>query len=493
MNTGLSVNDVVNVGVLLTPPAAQERNFGNLLILGDSEVIDTTQRQRLYTSLGQVGGDFSTTAPEYLAAALFFDQSPQPAQCYIGRWASSASSGLLLGGPLSTADQTLSNFTSITNGGISITIDGTPYNLTGLNFSAQTNLNGIASVIQTALGGAGTITWNPISANFQVRSGTTGTASAVTFATPGAGTDISDLTGLDAPSGGSISVGIAAETILAAVAIHDNMTSQWYGLKIASTITTSTNDKLGVSSYIEGTNNSHIVGYNSLDPAMLDPTSTTDLASVMQAAGFNRTFVMYSNTPHAAASVFGRAFTVDFDGTKTTITLKFQDEPGVTPETLTETQAQALNGKNCNVFVRYNNAISILQQGTMASGQFFDTVHGTDWLQNAIQTAIFNALYTSKTKIPQTDAGVNVLIAALSSELDQSVENGLVAPGVWNGPPVGAIVTGQSLSKGYYIYAPPIATQSAAARAARQSPVISAAIKLAGAIHSVDVILSVNS
>jgi uncharacterized protein DUF3383 len=63
---------------------------------------------------------------------------------------------------------------------------------------------------------------------------------------------------------------------------------------------------------------------------------------------------------------------------------------------------------------------------------------------------------------------------------------------VWLGPPIGEIITGQTLSTGYYIFAPPVASQSQAARAARQAPVLTACIKLAGAIHSASVILNVS-
>lgn len=129
----------------------------------------------------------------------------------------------------------------------------------------------------------------------------------------------------------------------------------------------------------------------------------------------------------------------------------------------------------------------------MSNGYFFDTIHGTDWLQNAIQTAVFNLLYTSSTKIPQTDAGVNQILTTVSQQLEQSVLNGLVAPGVWTGPNLGNIVTGQTLTKGYYVYAAPISTQSVADRASRKAPLVQAAIKLAGAIHSAAVIVSVNN
>jgi len=119
-------------------------------------------------------------------------------------------------------------------------------------------------------------------------------------------------------------------------------------------------------------------------------------------------------------------------------------------------------------------------------------VHGTDWLQNDLQTDVYNLLYTSPTKIPQTDAGINNILARISSRLEQAVANGLVAPGVWTGPAIGALNSGDTLSKGYYVYAPPIATQSQADREARKAPVIQCAIKLAGAVHMADIIVNVN-
>ncbi|MFX6035987.1 DUF3383 family protein, partial [Acinetobacter baumannii] len=41
------------------------------------------------------GGDFSTTDPEYKAALLYFQHTPQPSELRIGRWAKTATAGLL--------------------------------------------------------------------------------------------------------------------------------------------------------------------------------------------------------------------------------------------------------------------------------------------------------------------------------------------------------------------------------------------------------------
>lgn len=489
---GLSVNDVVSVQIQMAPIAAQQRNFGSLLIVGDSDIIDTSQRYLLYTSANAIATDFGTTSPEYLAAQLFFGQSPQPAQCYVGRWAASATKGRLTGAPLTAAQQLMSNFTTVLNGGVNFTVDGNVKNLTGLNFSAQSNLNGVASVIQSAFAGSATVTWNSTYGYFQVKSVTTGTSSSVSFASAGSGTDISLLLGLRSTQGGTSVPGILAETIETCVSTFLSLTNAWYGLQIAATTPILDADYVQVAGLIEAASPSHIYGVTTQEAAALLSTSTTDLAALLQAGGYTRTFCQYSSTnPYASASIFGRAFSVNFNGSNTVITLKFKQEPLVVAETLSESAAQTLSAKNCNVYVNYNNT-SILQQGTMANGYFFDEIHGTDWLQNQIQTDVYNLLYTSPTKIPQTDAGINQIATVVAQDCQMAVNNGLVAPGVWTGPAIGAIVSGQFLSTGYYIYQPPISSQSVADRAARKSPPIQAAIKLAGAVHFAQILVSVN-
>jgi hypothetical protein len=490
----LSVNDVVDVDIVLSPVAAQERNFGSLLIVGDSSVVDVSERLRLYTSADAIATDFGSSAPEYLAAQLYFSQSPQPQICYVGRWARTASRGTLRGGVLSSAQQAMSNFTGIANGSLSITIDGVSHPLSALDLTAQTNLNGVASVIQTALSGSGTVVWDAANGRFTVKSATTGPTSTVTFASStGSGTDISSLLKLKSTDSGYIVAGIAAETLLSAVNTMINQSTAWYGLTVASSVAPVDADHLAVAGAIEAASASRVYGVTTQDSATLNAGSTTDLAYALKAANYKRTFTQYSSSnSYAVASLFGRAFTVNFDGSLTTLTLKFKTEPGVTAESLTESQAAALGAKNCNVFVNYSNGTAIVQQGVMCNGFYFDEVHGTDWLQNDLQTDIFNLLFESETKIPQTDAGINNIVTRVSSRLEQAVTNGLVAPGVWTGPDIGAIDSGDTLAKGYYVFAAPVATQSSADRAARKAPVIQCAIKLAGAVHSANIIVNVN-
>ncbi|MFX5801658.1 DUF3383 family protein, partial [Acinetobacter baumannii] len=70
-----------------------------------------------------------------------------------------------------------------------------------------------------------------------------------------------------------------------------------------------------------------------------------------------------SSSPYAAASLFGRLLTTDFNANNTTITLMYKQEPGIVPESLTSSQADALQAKNGNVFVEYSNDTAIIQYG----------------------------------------------------------------------------------------------------------------------------------
>lgn len=497
MATGLNVSDVVRVSVTIEALAAQTRNFGAGLIIGSSSVIDTAERLRLYTGLDGIAQDFGTTSPEYLASALYFGQDPQPSVLYVGRWAQAATAGLIHGAVLSPSQQVLTNFTNVSNGALKLSIDGTARTITGVNLSTALNLNGVANLIQTALSATvpnTTVLWDSVQKRFTVTSGTTGAASSVSYATtPASGTDLGPLLHLTATDASAPVPGIAPESLLSAVAALANVSGDWYAAMVATATPPSDADHLSVAGYIEASDRSRLYGITVQNSNVLDPTTALDLPSVLETLGYKRTWTQYSGTnPHAADSFFGRAATVDFTGADTTITMMFKREPGVIAESITESQAATLKAKHCNVFVNYNNATAILQHGVMANGDYFDEIHGTDWLQNEIQTNVYNLLYTSTTKVPQTDAGMDQIKAEIKAACERGVNNGLIAPGLWTGPKIGTLRTGDALPSGYYIFAPPVATQSAADRAARRSVSFQVAIKLAGAVHSVVIAVQAN-
>lgn len=602
MSSGLPVSSLISVSVSLSSPAAQGFDFGTELIVGDSNVINVTERVRSYSSIADIATDFGTTAQEYLAALLFFSQVPKPGSLLIGRWAQAATAGLLSGGPALAANQLLAAWTAITTGAFFVTVNGIPLSITGLNFSAATNLNGVAAVIQTALAAASaasTCVWNSTYTRFTFTSGTTGVASTVSFLeaptatgfigfagqpanndtitlngtvvtfvtgapsagqvqiagtaaltiaalqvycaasldaqlvkfeytaaatklylaavtagaggnaltlakagvnlsvsaatlSGGTGVDISAmLAGLSTSSGAYVANGIAAESALAALTAIDGMRF-FYTSTFASTNFVDA-DALACAAYIEADAIPHMFGVNTNEGAAIISPDTTSIGAQLKVLGYNRTFTQYSSTSaYPSASIMGRMSTVNFNASNSTINLMFQQEPGVVAESLTLNQASALNANNYNYFAAFNNNTSILVNGKCASGVYIDEVFGADWLANSIQTNVYNLLYTNGKKIPQTDAGMNLIATQIEAACAQAVVNGFLAPGTWTLTGFGQLQTGQFMPKGYYVYSPPISSQSVADRAARKSVAFQVAGKTAGAVNSVAIAVNIN-
>lgn len=489
MATGLSVDRVVKVAVNLQPLAAGRRNFGVLCIAGDSAVIDGLERLRSYTSIEGVADDFGTTDPEYLAALLYFSQSPKPSILYIARWVREDSPGLLYGGMATT---TMETWTAITDGSMSLAIDGDAVALTSLDFHSATNMNGVASVINTALGSDGDCTWD--GTKFIITSGTAGADSSVGYATSGAsGTNVSALAGLTATLAYDPVPGYDAETPVQCAETLADVSGEWYGLMFAASTMPTDDQSMAVAGFIEAASKARVFGYTVTDIRAKSAVYASDLFTRLKALSYDRSIGQYStSSPYAVASLMGRAFTVNFNANRSTITLKFKTEPGIVAETITETEATALAAKNANVFVNYDNDTAIVQEGKVASGAYFDEVHGLDWLQNAIQTECFNLLYQSKTKVPQTESGVGQIVSTIAKVCREAINNGLIAPGVWNADGFGQLAQGDYLPQGFYIYSQPIVDQAQSEREARKAPPIQVAAKLAGAVHFVDVAIDVN-
>ncbi|WP_024904464.1 DUF3383 domain-containing protein [Robbsia andropogonis] len=493
MANTLPISRLVNVSVTLTQAAAQAQNTKSLLVLGTSPVIDITSRLRTYQSVDDVATDFGTTAEEYAAAVLWFQQSPQPTSLVIGRWAKTATAGQLIGATLSAAAQAIANFTAVTSGGLSITIGGTVKALTGINLSSITNLNGVASAVTTALAGAATVVWNASFDRFEVTNSATGASSTISFASaPSSGIDLSVLMGLASTvSGAFLAQGVAAEAAISAVTLFDSsFGGQWYGLTVPSA---SDADHVAIASYIEASSTKHFYGVSTQEAAVLVSSDTSNIAYQLQGLGLKKSAVQYSSSSaYAAVSLLGRILTTDYTANNSVITLKFKDEPGITAENLNTTQANALEAFNCNVFVEYSNDTAIIEQGVCCSGDYIDSVIGADNLAIDIQTAVLNLLYTSTTKIPQTDAGNHLIATKIEQVCGQYVDNGFLAAGTWDNSGFGTLSDGDYMAKGFYVYAPPIANQSTADRNARKSVSFQVAAKEAGAIHSASIAITVN-
>lgn len=485
----IPVSNVVNVTILTSPIFPARRGFGLLLILGNSTTLPLAERSREYENIDDVQTDFGTNAEEYKAAQKFFSQSPNPRVVRIGRRITAAAPGENYGGSAPTTDIAL--WQAVTTGSMDISIDGTVKHLTALTFAADGNLNAVAARIQAALvtaGAAGaTVVWT--GSRFIIRSGTTGAASTMGYAVPpGTGTFIGTMLGATQAAGARLTNGIAIETAAAALSAQQDYNTEWYGATFTSHA--SQQDLLDAAEWTEA--RVKMFGYTTAASDVLDPVATTDVASQMAAKGYRRTVGIYDNDDaYAICSFLARGYAVNFNEQNSTITMKFKILPGVTPSDITTTQKSTLDKKKINYYTKFGDS-AMVAESYMASGVFFDEVHGLDWFQNAIETNVFGFLYTRTTKVPQTDRGMTMLVQQVRKACDQGVYNGLLAPGTWTGDEFGTLHTDDYLKTGYYIYPSPMSTQNQSDREARIAPPIQVAAKGSGAIHFANVTVSFN-
>lgn len=211
----------------------------------------------------------------------------------------------------------------------------------------------------------------------------------------------------------------------------------------------------------------------------------TDIGTILRNGEYKRTISVYSSTvdDYPMASVFSKAFTVDFDSTNSVLTLKFKTLPTITPETIRSSVKNTLDGKNVNVYLRVGNrdedAVNMFAEGQMASGDFFDEIHGVDWIANAIETELFGFLYTSTTRIPLTDEGGSRAEQRLISVLDEGRNNGLIAPGT--------TTEGVFLPRGYETSVQQVADINNSDKAARVGPNLTFIFLFASAMHNLQV------
>ena len=83
--TTRSLDSIVDIQVLVSPLAAARSSFNQTLIIGNTNVISVSDRLKLYESAAEVLEDFALTDPEYIAANIYFSQSPAPDKLWIGR------------------------------------------------------------------------------------------------------------------------------------------------------------------------------------------------------------------------------------------------------------------------------------------------------------------------------------------------------------------------------------------------------------------------
>jgi hypothetical protein len=194
------------------------------------------------------------------------------------------------------------------------------------------------------------------------------------------------------------------------------------------------------------------------------------------------------------ASYVGLGLSTNFNGSNTTQTMHLKSLATVSNDpTMTQTILNLAIAAGADTYPSLQGVPKVFCSG---ANSYYDQVYNLGWFVTALQVAGFNYLAQSSTKIPQTEPGMDGLKTAYRGVCQQGVANQYLAPGTWTSSTTFGVqqdFLNNIAQVGYYIWSQPVAQQSAAARAARQAPLVQIAAKQAGAVQSSSVIVYINA
>lgn len=452
---------IVDVSVQISPSLPATPTFNRGLIVGTSAVIGSVTganpRVRLYTSLAQVSADgFALDSPEYIAASIYFSQSPVPTYLYIGR-------------------QDLTSIKTLTIGGT----DGTGYAV-GDEFTVVQGGASLGRGVVTAEAG--------------------GVVSAVTFVEGFQGTGYAVANNLAttaiAPSTGTgltVDVTAIGETPLEAVQACRIAQPGWYIVVALAAVDA---DHIAIGEWAQGITPQCVYFYTTGTAQALSCATGTVFAT-LKAGAYSRAFGIYStvmgglapNNIYAAVAAMGVAMGLNTGLAGSYFTMKFKTLVGIQAQTdLSQTSMTLLENTNANLYLSFANSYTWIEQGTVASGSFFDEILFLDMLASNMQFNVIDLL-VSNPAILQTQSGQTQILNAINAACALLASIGFISGGIWTGLTLAgnglSLTPGQSIPNGYLSQSPNYSSQSQADRQARKAMPVYVAIIESGAVHSV--------
>lgn len=490
----LPISEIINVTISETPQGASIPNVNNLAIFTNEIPINPA----IYGAFGEfqspnaIASAFGTNSVSAAMANAVFSQVPNilsgEGQLIVIPMLAAISA---TPGTFTTANifANIATIAAVTNGDLKVTVNSIVYNLGNMNFSGCTTLAQIAAIIDSALPPGISVVASGNDIVFT--SDKVGSASTVALAAfSSTGTDLTGNTYLNtsagtaaggANSGGETMAQCLARTsgLVAYCGIMTNLNLEDAAVEAFAAVVQA-NDNLFLHHF----------------------TSLSDVGgaiSTIQQATEKKTRCLLYTISQAAANLMkagyaGRGFSVDFTGSNTDSTMNLKQLATISPDNgISQTTYATLDAAGADVYVSYAGVPGVLSAG---GNDYFDNQYANLALKFALQTAAFNYLAQTNTKVPQTEAGMTGFRSALIQVMQQFVTNGELAPGTWNssetfGDP--QIFNNNIQQNGYYVYSSPIATQSSAARNSRIAPLTQIAAKRAGAIQSANILVVINA
>lgn len=365
----------------------------------------------------------------WFAGNAFFSKTKRPNRIAVGKVFEANQPAYLLSGGTN-----LSSLTAVTTGAMKITIDGNVVALSSLDFSGETTLAGVASVINTALSTAGTC--SVYHDKLIIKSATAGSEGTISYASaPESGVDVSALLGLTAATGAVYADGYTAGTIADELqAIADaavNAGYFFYGWVLDSEYR-DTADQLEAATWVNARSYRAVGAYCTNNPNAYDTSSTANNGYVAMNNGWNTASFTYDDNAqvYPEISYLANFLAVNYSNENSTIAGKFKDAEGIAAVNFPsiETNVGTLVNRRINTITGIvGQTLKYFREGVQSSSAW-----STDgWVNvcnfiSELEIEILN-VFLRTNKVPYTVDGQNLLIAAASKICNKYKKNGSFA------------------------------------------------------------------
>jgi len=498
---GMPISEIVNVQLSNVPSAEEQRDVGMLALLSSefkSKVTDGS-KYVLATSQDDVELVFGTNSETAAATRPFMSQVPRPSRMLISSIdrsikPTSAATKATLSSPTTidlVAVQAIGNdgvLTIVVNGNTTevMAIDFTPVTTIDLLITALSDKLSALAIVTKSVTGTGVI--------LTALAAGPGSIEVVSMTPTTVGEDASDVLKLKVSAGAVKVDGQAAvvantpmQTEPEAISALSLAYPDWYCVAFTNNVANDT-AIVALGKYVQALDKK-ITALTTQQANHIEFLDTNPFKQLYDALT-NRTCVFYSTKDkYLHMSAMATMLAVKFEGTKTVKTLKFKQAINVVADNFDTTVANKAKKLGINVYTYYGSS-PMISEGTMiGKNRYFDEVHWLDWLVDAVQKNVFNALFQTPTQIDLTDDGVAKLLARIKEVARKGIRNGGAAPGVWRIDGFGTLNRGDFLEEGFYTWADTVANLSDTDVENRVAPVMYLAIKRTGAVHKSDIII----
>lgn len=500
----LPISQVVDVTLQQSPRGVQKRDLSVVAIFTNEmcdEFTNPDTRYVVVSDVDSVASLFGTNSDAYRAASALFSARPKPKTAIIAKYMQNKYMAPAIKSKINGSAVSVSyiQFKNIKDGYFSYYFGKNKVDIKNLDFSSVSSMSSVANTINNKLKELGvSFIYDEVGSRFILTSNKEGKGDnfSYVFDDNSDGSYIGQMLNLVDGKGvlinGEAAINYTKETPAEALNKLQNQYQNWYGVYFANTITDAELVEAHDWVVAQGVENAKVMAYTETRPANIEYTNNNVLKTLAK-RNSGRLMVQYNNkgNMHAAAELMGIALTTVWTGINTAKTVKFKQEVSVTSDDkITVNEATKCRRLGINFYTDYAG-VNMLAEGVMLGGTFIDETTGLDAFINAVQVQAFNTLQGQSTKIPQTDRGQQILISSIKVIGEQFINNGFLGLGKWTLGDFGELSYGDQIN-GYYFYSDSFDMQDTADREARKMMPINCALKLAGAGHSVDIIVQFN-